>query len=124
MKQQNFEIGKLGEDIARKHLLSKNYKIVTSNFKTKFGEIDVIALKDNVLVFVEVKLKIGDFFGKPEEMINPHKMFQVQSTAENFLQNNQKLAKSVESYRIDAICIVLNQNKEVERVDHYENITF
>ncbi len=124
MKQQNFEVGKLGEDIARKHLQSKNYKIITSNFKTKFGEIDVIAIKDNVLVFVEVKLKIGDFFGSPEEMINPTKMFQVQNTAESFLQTNPKIAKSVESYRIDAICIVLDQNKEVTRVDHYENITF
>lgn len=123
MKQANYEVGKFGEELARKHLISKNFKIITSNFKTKFGEIDIVASKDKVLAFVEVKLKIGEDFGTPEEMINSFKLSQVQNTAVSFLQNNPQIDKAHSSYRIDAVCIVLDQNKHVVRVNHYENIT-
>ena len=124
MKQQNFETGKLGEEIARKHLKSKDFKIITSNFKTKFGEIDIIAAKTKILVFVEVKLKIGEDFGTPEEMVNGIKIHQVQSTAIAFLQQNPQIDNQYDGYRIDAVCIVLDQNRKVTRINHYENLTF
>lgn len=124
MKQANFETGRLGEDIARIHLTSKGYKIITSNFKTKFGEIDIIASKDKILVFVEVKLKIGDEFGTPEEMINKVKIQQVQNTAISFLQQNPQMDAEFGSYRIDAICIVLDKEKQVKSLKHYENVSF
>lgn len=124
MKQKNFETGRLGENIARKHLVSKNYKIITSNFKTKFGEIDIVASTGNVLVFVEVKLKIGEDFGTPEEMINNIKMLQVQNTAVSYLQQNPEIDKKFEGYRLDAVCIVLDEKKQVKRINHYENLTF
>lgn len=123
MKQANYEVGKLGEELARKHLISKQYKIITSNFSTKFGEIDIVVSKDNILVFVEVKLKIGEDFGSPEEMINYFKLQQVQNTAQTFLQKYPEIDKQHNSYRIDAVCIVLNKNHETERINHYENIT-
>lgn len=124
MKSANYETGKLGEDIARKFLLSKNYTIITSNFKTKFGEIDLVASKNHILIFVEVKLKIGEDFGRPEEMINKRKLLQVQNTAVSFLQKYPLDKTNCDSYRIDAVCVVLAANKEIERIDHYENITF
>lgn len=122
MKQQNFETGRLGEEIARRHLIDKNFKIITSNFKTKFGEIDIIASDRKTLVFVEVKLKIGEDFGTPEEMINNQKLFQIQTTATSFLQNNEDINSNHDSYRIDAVCIVLDANREITRVTHYENV--
>jgi putative endonuclease len=124
MKQQNFEVGRYGEDIARKYLTQKGYKIITSNFKTKFGEIDLVAVKNKILVFVEVKLKIGDDFGTPEEMINQNKIMQVQNTATSFIIQNPEIEKSVEGQRIDAVCIVLDEEKQVKSLNHYENITF
>jgi putative endonuclease len=124
VKQQNYEVGRLGESIARGELTSRGYKIITSNFKTKFGEIDIIASKNNILVFVEVKLKIGDDFGTPEEMINDFKISQVQNTAIAYLQHNPMEEKKYDSYRIDAICIVMSDTKEVLRINHYENINF
>lgn len=128
MKQQNYVVGKMGEEIAAKHLRQKGYKILEKNWKTKFGELDLIASKNPpdggqaILVFVEVKLKIGDDFGTPEEMITPRKLQQVQNTAISYLQQNPNIERMHSGYRIDAVCMVLDDNREIVRIHHYENI--
>ena len=119
IKQFNRKIGKDGEEIAAKYLSDKGYKILEKNYYTKFGEIDLIALKNSVLIFVEVKLKHGDGFGTPEEMIGNSKLSQVQRMAEFYLIDNPGIAKKYDSYRIDAVCIV-----QGSRITHYENLTF
>jgi putative endonuclease len=122
MKQFNYKKGKQGEEIARDFLIKKGYQIIKSNFQTRFGELDIVASKDNFLVFVEVKLKTGIDFGLPEEMINPKKLQQVQRTAEAFLLQNNNLKTEFKQYRIDAICITLDNN-EINKINHYENLT-
>ena len=77
-----------------------------------------------MLVFVEVKLKIGDQYGSPEEMITPHKITQVQNTATAFLLKNVKLEAEFDSWRIDAVCIVLGEDKQILSLNHWENISF
>jgi putative endonuclease len=156
MKQANYKKGQLGEQLASDFLRKKGYRIIETNFRTRFGEIDIIAkthppadsagrpplkkgglsslvqgenppaggegFRDEVLVFVEVKLKVGTDFGTPEEMITGGKIWQVKQTAEAYLQQNPKIAASFLKYRIDAICIVLNEDYSVKSVRHYENI--
>lgn len=124
MKVFNRERGKKGEEIA-KHFLEKNgYKLIGQNFKNRFGEIDLVATNKGKIIFIEVKLKIGDSFGSPEEMINSKKLFQVQKTAWSFLNQNPKIAQKYQTYRIDAVCIVLGEGDRVLRISHYENMTF
>ena len=77
IKQFNRKIGKDGEEIAAKFLLDKGYNILEKNYYTRFGEIDLIASKNDILVFVEVKLKQTEDFGTPEEMIGFSKLTQV-----------------------------------------------
>jgi len=124
MKQFNREVGKKGEEVAAKFLQEKGYKILERNYSTKFGEIDLIASKNNILSFVEVKLKQSEDFGTPEEMIGRGKLARVQHMAEFYLLENPKIAKTCEIYSIDAVCMVANENGEVERINHYENLTF
>jgi putative endonuclease len=124
VKQQNFSKGKIGEDIARSFLLRKGYTLLEQNFNTRFGELDLIMVKDNVLVFVEVKLKVGEDFGTPEEMITRQKLTQVQNTAVAFLQQNPDIGKRFLSYQIDGVCIVVDSNNEILRINHYENLSF
>ena len=123
MKTFNFQKGKAGETLAKNFLTKKGYQIVKSNFQNRFGEIDLVATKDKILVFIEVKLKIGEQFGLPEEMITPTKIRQIEQTAQVFLQQNSSLASQYPQYRIDAVCIVLDENQNVERIKHYENIS-
>lgn len=122
MKRQNYIKGKLGEQLASDYLKKKGYRILETNFRTRFGEIDLVAAKEGRLIFVEVKLKTGTDAGAPEEMITPAKINQIRQTAEVFLQQNPILAANFLKYRIDAVCIVLNNDNNVESVRHYENI--
>lgn len=124
MKQQNYKKGKTGEDIAESYLVKNGFRIIEKNWNTRFGEIDLIATKNNVLHFVEVKLKVGTYFGSPEEMINKRKIWQVMKTGEAYLLKNKQLASQYAKTQVDAVCIVINHEGVEERVDYYENLTF
>ena len=123
MKQANYNKGRLGEQIASSFLKKKGFQIIETNFRTRFGELDIIAAKDGRLVFVEVKLKVGIEFGAPEEMITGGKIRQVKQTAEAYLQQKPTTAARYRQYRIDAVCIVLNEDYTPQSVRHYENMT-
>ena len=71
---------------------------------------------------MEVKLKIGDKFGSPEEMISKYKLSQIRRVAETFLVLNPDISKRLVKYRIDAVCIVLNEDKTINRINYYENV--
>ena len=68
------QIGKKGEEIAREYLITKGYDIVDSNWRYKKSEIDLIARKEDLLIFIEVKSRSSIRFGKPEEFIDDHKI--------------------------------------------------
>ena len=135
MKQKNYETGKLGEKLAEEFLVKNGFQLIEKNFHTRFGEIDLIMEKKRdsstalgmtagrVLVFVEVKLKIGEDFGTPEEMINKHKIRQIEMTGQAFLMKYPKYEKLYDSFQIDAICIVMDENHNVIRLNQYENIS-
>jgi len=122
MKQKNYQKGKIGEEIAAEFLKQKGIKIIAQNWQTRFGEIDLVGLDKNTLVFIEVKLKIGIKFGLPEQMISRRKIYQVEKTAYDFLRHYPKLEIKFPKRRIDAVCIVLNQDKSVNKVRHYQNL--
>ena len=111
-KQFNLETGKKGEGIAREFLEKKGYKIIEQNYKTKYGEIDLLVRHGKETVLVEVRTKIGENFGTPEESLTKKKLRKLWFNAQ-----------TVKATRIDAVCIVLKFNGEVERMEHYENIT-
>lgn len=117
-KQFNRLKGSQGEDAAAQWLIDRGYTIIERNNSTKFGELDIVASKGEILIFVEVKFKQTEDFGMPEEMISKNKLFQVKRTAEMYLLNNPDIAKNFQRYQIDAICIV----EETGRLTHYENV--
>lgn len=122
MKTQNFKKGRVGEEIAKKFLLEKGFEIIEQNYSIDMGEIDLIALHNNWLVFVEVKLKVGDRFGTPEEMISKGKIWQIKRVAEMWLLNNEKMRRKYPQQRIDAVCIVTDGDYNVLSLKYYDNI--
>lgn len=116
----NRKVGARGEQIAANWLEAHGYRLIDKNNSTKWGELDLIVSKDNILIFVEVKLKSTEEFGMPEEMIGQNKLIQVKKTAEMYLLNNPGIAGKFDRYQIDAVCIV----EETGRISHYENIGF
>jgi len=84
MELHNQETGKIGEDIATEYLSNKGYKIIARNWRFKHYEVDIIASKNNLLHFVEVKTRNTLQFGYPEESISKDKMKHLKNAAAAF----------------------------------------
>ncbi|MDT8412610.1 MAG: YraN family protein [Vicingaceae bacterium] len=108
MAQHN-ELGKQGEEKALIFLLKQGYKIVATNWHEHKFEIDIIALNNNEIVFVEVKTRATDFFGSPEEAVTTAKQQHLINGANYYLEQNEIDLNA----RFDVIAIVLNKNKVV-----------
>ncbi|HKY62367.1 MAG TPA: YraN family protein [bacterium] len=80
--------GRLGEAFAKKYLLRQGYKIVAERFRTRFGEIDLVASRRNALLFVEVKARHSRLFGDALEAVTPKKLRHFQKSVMAFLQAN------------------------------------
>ncbi len=118
MKSNNKITGNKGEELAAEYLVNKRFLIVERNFRTRFGEIDIICYDGPILVFVEVKTKIGHDFGEPEEMVNKSKIGKIKRMGEVYLQDKG----IVVGCRVDVVAIVLNTKGEVERMEHYQAV--
>ena len=84
MAQHN-DTGKQGEDEAVRYLQQKGYKILERNYRHQHAEIDLIAQKGKLLIFVEVKTRTGTRFGNPEEFVNSTKARLVMKAAEHYI---------------------------------------
>lgn len=84
-KVRNNIEGAGGEISAVKFLEENGYRILQTNFKTKFGEIDIVAFKDGVTVFVEVKRRSTLAFGRPIEAVDFRKQQKIRKVAEVYL---------------------------------------
>lgn len=80
--------GPWGELLAVDYLRKKKYAILGCNYRTRFGEIDIIAQDRKYLVFVEVKLRKSDRFGEAREFVGHDKQERIKATASLWLQEN------------------------------------
>lgn len=110
LKRPTSNIGKIAEDFAAGLLIQKDYKIIERNFHSRFGEIDIIALKDDCLIFVEVKARWSLKFGSPEESVTPGKIWKIGRTGEYFSILHPDLPKKM---RIDVVALQIEGNRVV-----------
>jgi putative endonuclease len=82
-------LGILGEQLACEALLARGYEIVERRYRTRFGEIDIVARSDGVTVFVEVKTRDGDRFGDGADAVTPWKQRRVTRMAIDYLARHQ-----------------------------------
>ena len=104
--------GVTGEQEAKNYLVKKGYKIVKMNFSCKIGEIDVIAMDKDTLVFVEVKARNTAMFGLPREAVTAKKQYKIRRIAELYLQRYSTLDQKI---RFDVIEIL------GDKITHIEN---
>lgn len=115
-----YTVGKSGEDIAADFLRKKNYKIIERNFKKRYGEIDIVALDGETLVFIEVKTRTSYKYGSAKESITPWKLKALIKSAHYYKLTHPK---SLEQLRIDGVFIMMNENKDVEEIELVKNIS-
>jgi putative endonuclease len=101
-KRKTSDLGKLAEDFAAGFLQSKGYKIIDRNFRSRFGEIDIIAEDKETLVFVEVKARWSLKYGSPEEAVTPQKLYKIKKTGEYYSLLHPSLP---EKLRIDVVAL-------------------
>jgi putative endonuclease len=106
-----------GEGLACRYLKSKGYRILERSWRSRKYELDIIALKDGILVFAEVKTRSGDRFGLPEDAVNSKKQRRIISAAKYYLQ-----VKKVRRHliRFDILAILARPDEEAE-INHIKN---
>ena len=82
------QLGLYGEDLARAELERLGYQILDRRYRSRFGEIDIIAQDEATVVFVEVKTKTDSRFGDPAEMVTPQKQRRLGSMAEEYVSGH------------------------------------
>ncbi|MEI6863063.1 MAG: YraN family protein [Candidatus Omnitrophota bacterium] len=118
MGRGNRIVGETGEKAAVKFLRKKGYKIIETNFRTIFGELDVIARCGQVLVFAEVKTRTTDSLGPPYIAVTRLKQRHIIKNALFYLKMRRMLDLN---WRIDVVSVKLNLNLKVENIELIEN---
>ena len=118
MHSYNKDIGSFGEALARDYLISKGYKILNMNFRNKFGEIDIICKKNNLLIFCEIKSRYSNSFGSPIESITCYKQKQIIKVSELYLISKKYYNFNV---RYDIIEVIFNTITSSHIINHVQD---
>ncbi|MBA3047341.1 YraN family protein [Patescibacteria group bacterium] len=115
----NQKVGQFGEKLAIDYLTRKGYKIIDKNIKISYREIDVIARKNNGLIFIEVKTRTSDKFGFADEAVSSKKIKRLKTAISAYLKNDNSGLKNL---RLDLIAIDINKGKKIAKIKHYKDI--
>ena len=115
-------LGQWGERQARLYLEAEGYGIIAANFHCRAGEVDIVAIEGDELVFVEVKTRRGDAYGPAEGSISPTRAERLVVVAEEFLQSRSAFPYDSETpWRIDLVCVNLDNGGRLLNVNHIKH---
>jgi putative endonuclease len=114
-QMSNLELGRWGENHAIQYLKSKGYKILQRNFRSKLGEIDIIASKDGTLIFVEVKTQRNPGVIGAEMRVGYKKKRKLETLAKQYIS---KTKGDYQEFRLDVIAVC--QQDKVPDIKHWE----
>lgn len=111
-------LGDKGERAAAKYLRKQGMKILARQSKNRIGEIDIIALDGDCIVFVEVKTRSSTNNGQPFEAVNPSKQAKLTRLALVWLKQNNRLNSSA---RFDVVSVIWPPDAKRPTINHYKN---
>ena len=111
MTQHRQTFGRAGEDVAARFLESKGYRILARRYRTRVGEIDLVAMTGDLVVFIEVKTRRGTAYGLPEESVHPLKQARLSKVAAQFLSGHPSLDHGGLCCRFDVVAIVWQEGR-------------
>ena len=107
----NKKTGALGEALAEIMLLEKGYRILARNFCCRYGEIDIIAVKNNVPAFIEVKVRSNNRYGEPCEAVDIKKQRRIKNAARYFIAH---CGRKYEKFDFQVMEITVNHIEDLE----------
>lgn len=108
-------LGRWGEETAAAYLHGKGFEVLARNTRTPYGEIDLVARRDGVTLFVEVKTRSSDKLGNPEESVNARKQEHMLAAAEHYAAE-----QGIDHWQIDVIAITGRPGLK-HSLRHFEN---
>ena len=111
MPDSRQSLGKKGETLASNFLKENGYTILTRNYRRRSGEIDIIAMEGDYLVFIEVKTRTGTSHGHPLEAITLRKQRQISKVAQCYLAEKNLFDTAA---RFDVVYIVMSRNNQAQ----------
>ena len=112
-------LGRVGERLALEHLERLGYRVVEQNYRTRFGEIDLVVCDEQTLVFVEVKARRAEAAAGAVESVPPRKQRQVRSMAAAWLVETTERPRA-RDLRFDVIAVTVDRHSKLVRLDHLE----
>ena len=94
-KPFHYHLGERGETVASAYLKKQGYKILEKNYRCKIGEIDLVVQKNGRVIFVEIKTRSSDAFGRPEESVHAAKQKKLIRLAQWYLKSHPKISGPV-----------------------------
>lgn len=113
------DLGKKGEEIATEFIRKKGYTVLETNWRHRKAEIDIIAKVDEVLIFIEVKSRSSDLFGRPESFVDATKQQLIADAASVYME---EVGHEWE-VRFDIISVLFH-NEAYQSVDHFKDAFF
>jgi len=112
----NRELGRIGEEAAVRHIVSRGMKPLARNFRFgRLGEIDIIAQDGNTLCFIEVKARRGDRYGTPAEAVSAVKRKTIMKVAQAYIIRHGIHDMPL---RFDVMEIYMGPNGEIQSIEH------
>ncbi|MBA3301423.1 MAG: YraN family protein [Thermoleophilaceae bacterium] len=119
------QLGELGEHLARSHFRELGYDLLEANFRTRFGELDIVARGHGYLVFCEVKTRVGSGLSGPAnplDAIGPAKRRRLRMMSGQWLMKNSgRAGPDTPGIRFDAIGINLSSRGDLLALEHIED---
>ncbi len=119
MTKARKKLGAWGESVAATHLEANGYQIVARNWRSKIGELDIVAQQGAALAFVEVKTRRGRSHGTPEDAITARKAQKLMETVQSYLSENE--CDEDLDFSIDVVAVELDAAGKLLRVEHRQN---
>lgn len=117
IKSNKYSLGKAGEKIACEFILEKGFKILEKNYRFgKSGEIDIIAQKNETIVFVEVKSRSNSTYGGPLYSISNKKKNTIKKVANHYIVSNNLIENALLEYRYDLITLLDGQLEWIQDI--------
>lgn len=121
MESKTSEFGALAERYASDFLRSRDYTLLALNYRKPWGEIDIVAEKDGVLVFVEVKANSKEMTGfEPELRVSREKLKRLVRAARTYIAD--KRCGPDQEWQIDILSLTLDKARRVAKIKHFKNI--
>ena len=118
MSDRRRHLGSQGEEAAARYLQADGYTILGRNLRLGHDEIDLVARKQDLLVFVEVKTRTSSSFAYPEDSVTMHKRIRMLAAAERYLDEHPECP---ESWQFDVIAVEGDPQRDPV-ITHFENV--